>query len=586
VAIATKVGLVHRSQARDFYTRTLTIKNHDSIFVEAREFDIPYMVSRGQSALGITYESDFFEYTQVEARAGVRAENLEVLLEFPFGFQLITAVAARYSRRFDDLRVLVPPTLLHTCDLVLGGLTNRVHKVCSFSIPQELSYLGTGALGIDKIALREDFEGDIGEDGRPYIDYFEKLQISPVKGGRVDGEEFSFRQIVNKPILIGNTEGLEIQSVKETADKISQRAWRRRELKRIRVQTSSEKEVRIRPHDKSLLCKIMSSGYRFVHEAQIARAYDPSSTVAIVSIGNAQANVRLMNKLRGMGINPKTVTAPTRVARISLAKKLSKLCKRGYEVVIFDGPRERERGSLSVKDLRRGKQVEVDAREVDDVVMHFFLATDEGRPARIILIQEMGFPKYERRLFGPGRDYVSNTWGLAISPTRLPLEEQKEAVRVVRLNYRDMLRLLFAGVADEAVLGYDRFINEMIELGLVDELITQANFNDYAALKSLPLRIRALEDSKCKLVLAADNGEGALGDLLHTEYAGIGELLVSNGELDSSMKVKKISGCAEAFRGLVLDAIRTGRSLQENGKHVLREVLDSSAIVATRKAQG
>lgn len=584
MTIARKIGFIGRSQVKDFFTRILTVQNGDRVFVEAREFDIPYIVGEGLSTLGITYSSDFFEHTGEEAKVGVKTPDIEVLVEFPFGFQFISAVAAKRCQKFDKLRVLVAPTLLRTCDLVLGRLASKTHKVSSFSVPQELCYMGTGTLGVDRMILKEDFEGDIGEDGRPYTDYFERLEVFPVKMGIVDGEEFNFKQIVNKPILIGNRVALDDQKIRESADRIAQRGWRRKELKTVRVQTTHENEVKVRSHDKTLMSGIARSGYKFIYDSGMARAYDPSLTLAIISIGTAQANVQLMNKLKFIGINPKVISLPRLVGRISLGKKLSKLYKKGYELVIFVGPKELETGRISLKDLRQRRQVEVSIEEIDKIVRQFFLNVDKNRPVRTVLVQEMGFPGYERRLFEPGRDYVNTAYGLNMSHSRLPIEETNKTLRVVKVNYRDMVRLLSEGVADEAVLGYDRFINALIETGQTLDLVRQVDFNSYASLRSLPISIHDLQHSKCKLVLAEDISGAKSRNFLHTEYSGVACSLSSSGEIDRSIRIRKIYGCAESYLGLILDAMTTGRSLQDNGKYVLKEVLESSAIVASRKA--
>jgi ATP phosphoribosyltransferase len=589
VAIARKLGIIPWYETRKFYERMLSVKTRLADFIEAKELDIPKIVDNGLAALGITYASDFYEYTRIKVAEGVRAKNLEVLFEFPFCFQIISAVGSRkckYARAHEGFPVLVSPSIFMLSDLVLGDLSKKVTKIKSCSIPQELAYLNSAIFGIDKIIPKREFEGDVGEDGRP-LDHFVSLDVFPLRSIVLEGKNFALDQVINKPILIGNVKYLKNEDIKRIANEIiwlintrDQKEW-----KIIRVQTKSG-EIRIKSHDARTIADIINTGYKLFIERGRFRAWNPKNLIALIDLGGHLTSI-IKSMLEDYDFFLRIVSKEGKIRRSNLARILKKLDKEGVEFVLFYGPKEAENKYITLKNMRTREQKTINFDNFTEILKEELFYVQNEETKSIVLVQEPGYPGYERRLFKPGREYVQKTYNLLISDDPLPKIQENEKIKVVKVNYRDMLRLIINGYAHEGVLGYERLLDLIAQEGKVDDLVDVDGFNTTAEKSGLPLKIKNLGNAQCKLVLAVPmstenlSNDDILTEEIWTEYPGIAKLLSKH--FLNIFRINEVNGCAEVYPGMILDVMSSGETLRKNEKKVFLDVLTSFAVLVEKK---
>lgn len=564
----------------DFYGRALKVKTSRTVFLEARERDIPENLDKELGALGITYASDFFEYTQKIAKEGIRAKNLEVLFEFPFCYQVISAVGSENGNVYEEYLVLVSPSITKTSNLVLGKLSKIVTKVSSCSIPQELAYLQTAAFGIDKIIPKLEFEGDIGEDGRP-LDHFTSLAVQPVKEIIFEGRKYELHQIINKPILIGNMKFLVEEEVKRLVDEIiwTVNSRRQREWKSIKI-LGKDKWIKIKSHDVDILSDIISTGHTLILEKKRSKAFSKKNCVALIKFDDFDIkNI----KLQKMGICPQIISFKSKVRKSKLSKTLKSLEKKGVKFVIFYGKKEASQQSVTLKIMKDRRQELIKTENLIDALRKIIFNIKRTKNKHMILIQETGYPAYERRLFESGKEYLKSAHNLTVIKNHIPREEGNNQIKVIKVNYRDMTRLILGKNAEEAILGYDRLLECLAKVGKLSTLIKIDQFNSYMKKNNTLLRLENLKINKCTLALAAPTKlkwlsiQDLLGQEINTEYPHIAEIYCNQVKVEP--KIRVINGCAEVYPSVIIDTVSSGQTLLKNNKEIRSELFDSYAVL-------
>ena len=331
-----------------------------------------------------------------EPRIGNRVKNLEVLLEFPFCFQIFSAVASNRCVDNRKLRVLVSPYHRHFSRLVLGDL-NNVEFIDSCSIPQELSYMGTATLGVDRIIPKEEFEGDIGNDGRPY-EHFTALNVKPIKSIIIDGKEHFLSQIVDKPLLIANSKSTSNKEIKELINEIewlihtkSEYEWRR-----VRIQSENGKNQTIQSHKTIIISDIVKTDCKLLMEKTKSIAINPDKEVALINMTQLSEN-EILRKLDWY-LTPHIISIAGNPKHSKLSKRIQQLSEQGFRYVVFFGNKELSEGAVTLKDLKTREQRELKFEDFSSGLKDYLFSVEKTKGKHIFLVQEPGYPGTEKNV--------------------------------------------------------------------------------------------------------------------------------------------------------------------------------------------
>ena len=192
-------------------------------------------------------------------------------------------------------------------------------------------------------------------------------------------------------------------------------------------------------------------------------------------------------------------------------------------------------------------------------------------------------------MFAPSSEIVRKTYNLSLETGPIPKEEENDAV-LVKVNYKDMPRLITEGFASECVIGYDQLLDYLGRESILKKLVKMDEFNEYAAKNNINLKIENLNSSKCRVVIAVPSEMGCVtekevfGNRILTEYTGIAKLVMAKyadiiSKYNREPEIVKISGCSEVYPNVIMDITSTGDSLRRNEKEIYSEIVDSAAVI-------
>lgn len=534
--------------------RSYSIVKGDYEIQQAREIDIPENVVGGLADAGITRQSYLAELTGRWLNAGDLVNNLYVVGVFDFCPNFISPLANKAptpSRK----RVIVPPNLEKTYKILydeLWGLeTSLLVSVHSGLI------LGYGFMGVGRVSplTEADFIGDVGKESWPY-ERLKSYGIRSFSRGSLEGEELYAPTFLDQPVLIRNV-NVSNRIIDELLNdfSLSSRLIENRTDVFDYVRENGiyrSKAIRVKSIDNASIEDLKDDEKNFFlfYKDNVSKLFHPDSIV--------QVNYKIQAD-EAVNFLPTGFVKTKNVERNSAMKReVRKAVGNQAEYLIVIGENEIQNGLVTLKDLATNSQNMCNPNDIEKRIM------SPVNPKTALLIQEPGVPEFGKRLSTHGESY---------SATR-------EDLKRIYSSHRDMTKLLVEGFASEAVMGYDTFIEGLLQFYKLDSIPSIGEFNSFAEKYSIPFSIKLLGGSKCSLALAIPTNPLHSSDTVVSEFPNMAEHFLR--KLGYTSRVRRIAGAAEIYPYSIIDIVATGETLRRNEKKLSENLLEINAVVVKR----